>query len=133
MQVTDCVGLVPVGFVDGRPYFGPFHTHRGRKMVGARHTPISHSFIYNTREESLKNATRSNTYVAPITPSVASSPNPQTSEVVTEVATTTPTTTTTPTPTPSPETSPAPAPSQAPHHLLAAVEVDMVDIKYYKP
>ena len=69
MQVTDCVNFVPVGFVDGRPYFGPFHTHRGRKMVGARHTPISHSFIYNTREESLKNATRSNTYVAPITPS----------------------------------------------------------------
>lgn len=118
-QVTDCVGLVPVGFVDGRPYFGPFHTHRGRKMVGARHTPISHSFIYNTREESLKNATRSNTYVAPITPSVASSPNPQTSEVITEVATTTttpttPTTTTTPTPAPSPEPSPTPSPAPSP-------------------
>ena len=122
MQVTDCVGLVPVGFVDGRPYFGPFHSHKGRKMVGARHTPISHSFIYDTREESLANVTKSSMSVAPITSSVPSPPNVQTNEVETPSATPalfgevtpTPTPDPTQTPVPTPGTSPTPMPAPAP-------------------
>ena len=44
-----------VGYVNGQPYYGPFHTHpsTGVKMVGAFHTTTPHDTIYDTREESL--------------------------------------------------------------------------------
>ena len=58
-NVIDCIaprnnGIV--GFVDGKPYRGPFHLHptRGVKMVGVAHTSAAHAVIYNTPQESLR-------------------------------------------------------------------------------
>ncbi len=44
-----------VGYVNGNPYYGPFHLHpdTGKKMVGAFHVSTPHDTIYNTKEESL--------------------------------------------------------------------------------
>lgn len=44
-----------VGWVNGRPYYGPYHIHRGRKMVGEKHISKTHSYIYETKEDSLSN------------------------------------------------------------------------------
>lgn len=56
-SVVDCVGDPDqlVGYVNGREYYGPFHTHpdTGLKMVGERHKSTPHAIIYNTKEESL--------------------------------------------------------------------------------
>ena len=55
-QVIDCItprdGIV--GFINGDPYYGPFHIHptRGVKMVGAAHTTTPHAIIYDTPAES---------------------------------------------------------------------------------
>ena len=56
-QVIDCItprGAGLVGFVNGEPYYGPFHVHvpTGRKMVGAAHTTSPHAVIYDTPQES---------------------------------------------------------------------------------
>jgi len=45
-----------VGFVDGRAYFGPYHTHLGQKMTGTVHTSNFHQFIYNNVIDSITNA-----------------------------------------------------------------------------
>jgi hypothetical protein len=42
-----------VGWVKGKPYYGPFHIHKGRKMVGAKHVPTPHDYIYDTKQASL--------------------------------------------------------------------------------
>ena len=36
-----------IGFVDGKPYYGPYHEHpeTGVRMVGAKHTPFPHDTI----------------------------------------------------------------------------------------
>jgi len=57
LQVIDCVGPETnnlVGYVNGKPYFGPFHIHptRGVKMVGAVHKSTPHEIIYDTPQES---------------------------------------------------------------------------------
>ena len=56
-QVIDCIlprnaGIV--GFVNGEPYYGPFHVHptTGAKMVGVAHTTSPHAIIYDTPQES---------------------------------------------------------------------------------
>jgi len=55
-QNIDCItprdGIV--GFVNGEPYYGPFHVHpiRGVKMVGVAHTTSAHAIIYDTPAES---------------------------------------------------------------------------------
>ena len=55
-QVIDCItprdGIV--GYINGDPYYGPFHIHpdRGVKMVGAAHTTAPHAIIYDTPAES---------------------------------------------------------------------------------
>ena len=55
-QVIDCItprdGIV--GFVNGDPYYGPFHIHprTGVKMVGVAHTTSPHAIIYDTPQES---------------------------------------------------------------------------------
>tara|TARA_B100001057_G_scaffold484215_1_gene561982 strand:- start:1341 stop:3776 length:2436 start_codon:yes stop_codon:yes gene_type:complete len=55
-QVIDCItprdGIV--GYVNGEPYYGPFHVHptRGVKMVGVAHTTSAHAIIYDTPAES---------------------------------------------------------------------------------
>ena len=56
-QVIDCVSPRDaniVGFVNGEPYYGPFHVHvpTGAKMVGAAHTTAPHAIIYDTPQES---------------------------------------------------------------------------------
>ena len=45
INVVDCVGLVADGYLDGKPYYGPYHEHNGRKMVGAEHSDFSHKFL----------------------------------------------------------------------------------------
>jgi len=56
-QVIDCVSprnANIVGFVNGEPYYGPFHVHptTGAKMVGVAHTTAPHAIIYDTPQES---------------------------------------------------------------------------------
>ena len=56
-QVIDCVSPRDaniVGFVNGEPYYGPFHVHptTGAKMVGVAHTTAPHAIIYDTPQES---------------------------------------------------------------------------------
>ena len=43
----------PVGYVSGKPYYGPYHEHMGVKMVGAVHRSEPHAIIYDTIGESL--------------------------------------------------------------------------------
>jgi len=57
IQVIDCVGPETnnlVGYVNGKPYYGPYHIHptKGVKMVGIAHTSTPHSIIYDTPEQS---------------------------------------------------------------------------------
>ena len=47
-----------VGYVNGQPYYGPFHSHEREdgkvvKMVGIAHTITPHEIIYDTVQESL--------------------------------------------------------------------------------
>ena len=74
-----------VGYVNGEPYYGPFHVHpdTGVKMVGEKHVSTPHDIIYDTLEESLR----------------AMISIPSTPTTTTTTTTTPPTTTTTPTPT----------------------------------
>ena len=56
-QVIDCItpkGADIVGFVNGEPYYGPFHVNptTGVRMVGVAHTTASHAIIYDTPQES---------------------------------------------------------------------------------
>ena len=56
-QVIDCVSprnTNIVGFINGEPYYGPFHVHptTGAKMVGVAHTTTPHAIIYDTPQES---------------------------------------------------------------------------------
>ena len=100
-----------VGYVNGQPYYGPYHIHKGVKMVGAAHSDRPHAVIYDTVAESLaklgstviRNTTSSSESssstvqeaIDPITPSsnVLNTPTPTTS---------TPSTPSTPSPSPSP-------------------------------
>ena len=51
VTIIDCVGKIDrnqfVGYVNGKPYYGPFHIHpeTGQKMVGARHVSEQHDII----------------------------------------------------------------------------------------
>ena len=114
-----------VGWVNGNPYYGPFHVHptTGRKMVGAVHVSTPHDTIYNTKEESLGQPVRSN-YVPPSEP--ANNQSPQTTETTnvpdttttsqpdTSVADTTPTINNTPQQTTQPTTPQQPTPPPTP-------------------
>ena len=87
--------VVPVGYIDGQPYYGPFHEHTRAdgtvvRMVGAEHVGTPHAVIYGTVAESIAQT------VSTPTPSPASSP--------------------TPSPSPAPSPSPSPAPVH-PQHL----------------
>ena len=112
-QVIDCIYPKKpelVGYVNGEPYYGPFHIHplRGVKMVGAVHIDKPHDIIYNTREESLGMSSNNM-----ITTSQSSNTESTTSS---STSTTTPTTTSSETQTPStpPPTPPTPPPSSPP-------------------
>ena len=93
-QYIDCVGHPTieeeelVGYVNGVPYYGPFHIHMGRKMTGATHTGTG-QYIYDSQSESIgSSSTTTSTTVTPTT---------QTSTTTPTTPTTTPTTTYTPT------------------------------------
>ena len=62
-QVIDCISKDDdiVGYVNGEPYYGPFHLHpsTGRKMVGSKHRSTPHQYIYDTQAESLGSPTTS--------------------------------------------------------------------------
>ena len=45
LNVVDCVGLTANGYLDGKPYYGPFHEHEGRRMTGAQHSDKPHKFL----------------------------------------------------------------------------------------
>ena len=51
VTIIDCVGQIDrnkfAGYVNGEPYYGPFHVHpeTGVKMVGARHVDEAHDII----------------------------------------------------------------------------------------
>ena len=101
VRVIDCVGNTPpiVGYVNGRPYSGPFHVHpsTGVKMVGAFHISGYHETIYDTAQESLNRTKPSAQYSSTSTP------------------TSTPSTPASSTPAPSPAPRPAPSPSPSPY------------------
>ena len=113
-QVIDCItprdGIV--GFVNGDPYYGPFHIHptRGVKMVGAAHTTTPHAIIYDTPAESRTSSAGTGS-VQPTMTTVASPTG--TSYTPPEPTTTTPAPTTTPTPEP-PSSPPQSTPPSSP-------------------
>ena len=88
-QVIDCIsprdGIV--GFINGDPYYGPFHVHpeTGAKMVGVAHTTAPHAIIYDT-------------------PAASRSTSAIMASTTTMTTISTPTSTYTPTPTPSTDT-----------------------------
>tara|TARA_A100001201_G_scaffold1107_3_gene2786 strand:+ start:963 stop:3401 length:2439 start_codon:yes stop_codon:yes gene_type:complete len=51
LSVIDCVGNVPVGYVNNKPYYGPYHEHENKKMVGAKHSNVKHNFIDDRKIE----------------------------------------------------------------------------------
>lgn len=61
-RIIDCVGYwstqgakIPVGYVNGRPYYGAYHSHsNGILMTGAVHTKFS-VIIYTTPDASISN------------------------------------------------------------------------------
>ena len=59
-QVIDCISKDDdlVGYVNGQPYYGPFHIHMGRKMTGISHTGTG-QYIYDSPEESLGSSRQS--------------------------------------------------------------------------
>lgn len=59
VSVVNCVGIIEnkefAGYINGQPYYGPTHQHRGVKMVGAQHTQRAHPLVWDTIGESLSN------------------------------------------------------------------------------
>ena len=88
VNVVDCVYSLPktqVGWVNGNPYYGPFHVHpiTNRKMVGASHVSTPHDTIYNTKEESLGKSAPV-TYTESTTTTTPSTPQTNVSDTTTE-------------------------------------------------
>ena len=121
VTVIDCVGARPVGFVDGEPYYGPFHVHNGRKMVGERHTSAPHGFIEDVpaRETTRRSTRRTRRAPTQSTPTsgggggglpVASTPASSTPIPFTCSGTILHRPHPSPTPTPAPSPSPSPSP-----------------------
>ena len=105
IQVIDCVGPETnnlVGYVNGEPYYGPYHIHptKGVKMVGVAHTSTPHEIIYDTPEQSFA-------------PSIVSVASTVTQESTPNQPTITPTSTMTNN-TPPPTTPPSTPPPSAP-------------------
>ena len=104
-QVIDCItprdGIV--GFINGEPYYGPFHIHpqTGVKMVGAAHTTAPHAIIYDTPALSRTSSAVSASTNIPI-PTVVSPTAP-----IVETSTLPPETDTTPPSTPPPSSPPS--------------------------
>ena len=45
VTVIDCVSRSPVGYLNGSPYYGPYHEHNGVRMVGSKHTSAKHATL----------------------------------------------------------------------------------------
>lgn len=129
ITVDDCIGRLIIGYVNGQPYYGPFHTHMGRKMVGAKHTTTPHAYIYDTPEQSLRNpyyvrksiesTTTSYSYTTPTTPQQESPDgdvlvDSQISEPSGSTPNYTSASSTSPAPAPASVSAPAPSPAPAP-------------------
>ena len=124
--VIDCVGvrdMVFVGWVNGFPYFGPYHEHEGKRMVGPIHTDTPHPTIYDTKEQSLfamnvtPNQAASGDVTSTLTPlsGYTTTPTPQSSTpTASSAAAPTPSPAPAPTPTPAPTPDPTPPPSSPP-------------------
>ena len=113
--IVDCVGirdLVFVGWVNGFPYYGPYHEHEGKRMVGPVHTNRPHPTIYDTKEQSL--------FAMNITPTQAASGDATTltplagSTTTPTIQSSTPTVSPAPSPAPTPTPDPTPPPSSPP-------------------
>ena len=108
--IVDCVGirdLVFVGWVNGFPYYGPYHEHEGKRMVGPVHVNRPHATIYDTKEQSL--------FAMNITPTQAASGDATATLTPLSGSTTTPTAqSSAPTVSPAPSPTPAPAPTPTP-------------------
>tara|TARA_B100001094_G_scaffold311965_1_gene348161 strand:+ start:20588 stop:23185 length:2598 start_codon:yes stop_codon:yes gene_type:complete len=126
LSVIQCTSKTQelVGYVNGQPYYGPYHVHKGVKMVGAAHSDRPHALIYDTVAESLsklgstviRNTTSSSESssstvqeaIDPITPSSNALNIPTNTDVNVQSTSTntptpsTPTTPSTPSPSPSP-------------------------------
>lgn len=116
ISVVDCVGARPVGFVNGEPYYGPFHVHNGRKMVGERHTSLPHSFIEDapprgTTRRSTSRIARPSTPSTPTYGGGGGAPAPSTPAPTPSGGGGVTPTPSAPTPSPTPTPSPSPSPS----------------------
>ena len=94
-QVIDCItprdGIV--GFINGEPYYGPFHIHpqTGVKMVGAAHTTTPHAIIYDTPALSRTSSTVSASTSTTSNMTTVTSPTASTAAVPEQTDYTTPT------------------------------------------
>ena len=64
----------PVGYVSGKPYYGPYHEHMGVKMVGAEHTSEPHPIIYDTIGESLPDGSTTGQTITETNPQTETEP-----------------------------------------------------------
>ena len=123
--VIDCVGvrdLVFVGWVNGFPYFGPYHEHEGKRMVGPIHTNKPHPTIYDTKEQSLfalNVPTRATTgdatsTMTPLSGSTTTLTPQSSTSTASSAAAPIPSPAPAPTPTPAPTPDPTPPPSSPP-------------------
>ena len=113
----------PVGYVNGQPYYGPFHEHTRAdgtvvRMVGSQHVDTPHAVIYGSYAESLTQ-TVATPDASPATspepsPSPAASPNPSPSPAPSPSPSPAPSPSPSPAPSPSPSPAPSPSPSPAP-------------------
>jgi hypothetical protein len=59
ISVVNCVGVVTnnefAGYINGQPYYGPTHSHKGVMMLGAEHTSRDHPLVWDTAADSLSN------------------------------------------------------------------------------
>ena len=118
-QVIDCItprdGIV--GFINGDPYYGPFHVHpdRGVKMVGAAHTTTPHAIIYDTPAESRSSSAVRASTVTTMTTVASPSASPYTPPAsVSEPTTTTSTPASSPPSSPPPSSPPPSSPPSSP-------------------
>ena len=45
ISVVDCTTRGPVGFLKNKPYYGPYHEHKGTIMVGSKHSNKPHETL----------------------------------------------------------------------------------------
>lgn len=113
ISVVNCVGAKPVGYVNGKPYYGPFHVHNGRKMVGAEHTSTPHGFIEDTPQIS-QSSTRRVRAPRYTSSGVGAGGAPIGDTGLSRAASSSSPSTPSPSPTPAPSPTPTPTPSPSP-------------------